>query len=71
MEANSYYNSPHSDVVTETVSRREDYGDPREETEVLIDDNGVSKTVTVRKLALSVIAVICNFIWAEVCNWAW
>ena len=47
MDANSYYNPPHSDIVTETVSRREDYGDPREETEVIVDDNGVSKTVTV------------------------
>lgn len=35
------------DYVTETVSRREDYGDPREETEVIIDENGASKTVTV------------------------
>ena len=48
MEANSYFPPPpHNDFVTETVSRREDYGDPREETEVLIDENGVSKTVTV------------------------
>ena len=47
MEAGSYYNSPQGDYITETVSRREDYSDPREETEVLIDENGVSKTVTV------------------------
>ena len=40
-----YYKS--QDYVTETVSRREDYGDPREETEIVIDENGVSKTVTV------------------------
>ncbi|CAK8672686.1 catenin delta-1-like isoform X2 [Clavelina lepadiformis] len=48
MDSDGYYDPPQGEYVTETYSRREDYSDPREETEVLIDEDGVSKTVTKR-----------------------
>jgi len=52
MNSDGYY-----DRQEEFLSRREDYSEPHEETEVLIDDEGVAKTVTVS--VLIVFLVLC------------
>nr|CAB3234375.1 catenin delta-1 [Phallusia mammillata] len=50
MNSDSYYEPQQQ----EYVSRTEDYSSPQEETEVLIDENGVAKTVTKRTVTKTV-----------------
>uniref|UniRef100_H2ZMU7 Uncharacterized protein n=1 Tax=Ciona savignyi TaxID=51511 RepID=H2ZMU7_CIOSA len=52
MNSDGYYDAPPQDY--ETFSRSENFSDPHEETEILIDENGVAKTVTKRVVTKTV-----------------